>query len=64
MRTAGQGGAGGQSTVEYLVLAAVLATLLCLPLDGPSFQGRSAAAHLAEVCRTVWQQWVFFFSLP
>ncbi|MES2889443.1 MAG: hypothetical protein V4739_15725 [Pseudomonadota bacterium] len=57
-------GAQGQSVVEYLVLTALLAALLWLPLHVEPFEGRSAAAHLAEVCRTVWQQWTFFYSVP
>lgn len=54
----------GQSVVEYLVLTALLLALLWLPLHVEPFEGRSAAAHLAEICRTVWQKWVFFYSIP
>jgi hypothetical protein len=54
----------GQSLVEYLLLTAVLAGLLCLPQDGPVMQGRSAAMFLADSLRQLFQSWTYFLSLP
>lgn len=60
MRLAGRARAGGQSMVEYLVIAAIAMALIAVPIGGKS----SAVEMMLDAIHTAYTKFLAAISIP